>query len=68
MKFIINGRKVLVDIRFVHGIRLYPRKGITPENGFECTIHGFIGTKHDLRKHLKSSHPELFSGKQEVEA
>ena len=62
MKFIRNGSVYNVDIRFVPGIRILARGRYRMDAIFACTKegHSFEGNRRELRKHLRSEHPEIF--------
>jgi hypothetical protein len=60
MYITIEKKRYAIDIRFVKGIRVVDRSRFQ-ESVFSCVLHGFRGTKSELRKHLKLQHPEIFT-------
>ena len=67
MKLTVNGVSYHIDVRFVKGVnRTYSRSlgGYI----FTCVLlgHSFQGNKHELGKHLKRDHKDIFVPEVEV--
>ena len=59
MYITIERKRYAIDIRFVKGIRVDRFR--FQESVFSCVLHGFRGTKSELRKHLKLQHRDIFT-------
>lgn len=58
MKITVDGTTFSIDLRFVKGIRWNHN---SRDSKYSCLPHMFMGTKMELRNHLKEQHPEIFT-------